>query len=248
MNLFSTSAPGRLDVMGGIADYSGSLLLQMPIAERTTLAMQQRDDTVWNIASKDLNGDEQFFSFDFTAHKNISYTQLNKLLLQQHNGNWAVYVIGCFYVLQKEKQIPLTGAEIYITSQIPLGKGVSSSAAVEVATICAYLQMLHASLSEIQIPLLAQMAENFVVGAACGLMDQLSVYYGEANKLLPLICQPHTVMPAVEIPAGIGFCGIDSGIRHAVSGASYNDVRTAAFMGYSIIAQHCGASADEPGP
>jgi L-arabinokinase len=89
------------------------------------------------------------------------------------------------------------------------------------------------------------MAENLVAGAPCGLMDQLSSHLGQKNKLLPLVCQPHEVSKAISIPRGINFSGIDSGVRHAVSGASYGDVRTAAFMSYTIIALHDGASVEE---
>jgi len=92
---------------------------------------------------------------------------------------------------------------------------------------------------------LSQMAENRVAGAPCGLMDQLSSHLGQKNKLLPLICQPHQVDKAISIPRGINFSGIDSGVRHAVSGASYSDVRAAAFMSYSIIALSEGATGED---
>jgi len=73
----------------------------------------------------------------------------------------------------------------------------------------------------------------------------LSSHLGQKNKLLPLICQPYQVDKAISIPRGIKFSGIDSGIRHAVSGASYSDVRAAAFMSYTIIALNEGASVEE---
>lgn len=76
-------------------------------------------------------------------------------------------------------------------------------------------------------------------------MDQLAVHFGEKDKLLPIVCQPSSIFEAVAIPHPISFCGIDSGVRHAVGGASYGDVRTAAFMGYTIIALAEGASPDD---
>src|SRR6187200_3305783 len=101
------------------------------------------------------------------------------------------------------------------------------------------------SLGKEELAVLAQMAENLVAGAPCGLMDQLSSHLGQKNKLLPLVCQPHEVSKPISIPQGINFSGIDSGIRHAVSGASYSDVRAAAFMSYTIIALNEGATAEE---
>ncbi|HYM93345.1 MAG TPA: hypothetical protein VET23_04350, partial [Chitinophagaceae bacterium] len=145
----------------------------------------------------------------------------------------------------KEKNIPLQGMNIRVTSKIPSGKGVASSAALEVATMNAVCKMFELALTETELPVLAQKVENDVVGAACGLMDQLAVHLGKKNKLLPLICNPHTVSAPVSLPKGLRFFGIDSGIHHAVSGSSYADVRTAAFMAYSVIAFLEGVSADE---
>jgi len=96
-------------------------------------------------------------------------------------------------------------------------------------------------LGSTELPILAQKVENQVVGAPCGLMDQLASYLGEKGKLLPILCQPDRVSPALAIPRNVYFIGIDSGVRHAVSGASYGDVRTAAFMGYTLIALQEGA-------
>jgi len=147
--------------------------------------------------------------------------------------------------LQKEKSIRLIGANVFIESKVPWGKGVSSSAALEVATMNALNHLYQLSLGREELAVLAQMAENLVAGAPCGLMDQLSSHLGQKNKLLPLICQPHQVDKPISIPRGINFSGIDSGVRHAVSGASYSDVRAAAFMSYSIIALSEGATAEE---
>jgi L-arabinokinase len=106
-------------------------------------------------------------------------------------------------------------------------------------------QLYKLSLGKEELAVLAQMAENLVAGAPCGLMDQLSSHLGQKNKLLPLICQPHQVDKPISIPRGINFSGIDSGIRHAVSGASYADVRAATFMSYTIIALNEGTTVDK---
>ena len=84
------------------------------------------------------------------------------------------------------------------------------------------------------------MAENFVVGAPCGIMDQMTSALGRPDALLALLCQPAEVQGFVPLPASIGFWGIDSGIRHAVSGSDYTSVRTGAFMGYRMIAEAAG--------
>ena len=244
-SIISATAPGRMDVMGGIADYSGSLLLQMPIKQTTKVKVQMRDDGVFNFRTQITKNKTEDFTIHLSGVKDKSLAEAGMITRSTKGGDWAVYVLGCFLVLQKEKDISLTGANVFIESKVPWGKGVSSSAALEVATMNALNQFYDLSLGKEELAVLAQMAENLVAGAPCGLMDQLSSHLGQKNKLLPLICQPHQVEKPVIIPAGINFSGIDSGIRHAVSGASYGDVRAAAFMSYTMIASNEGASFEE---
>jgi L-arabinokinase len=243
--IISATAPGRMDVMGGIADYSGSLLLQMPIKQTTTVNVQKRNDGVFNFRTQITKKKTDDFTINISELDNRSLEEAGKIINTKQGGDWAVYVLGCFLVLQKENRIDQTGANVFIESNVPWGKGVSSSAALEVATMNALNQLYQLSLGKEELAVLAQKAENHVAGAPCGLMDQLSSHLGQKNKLLPLICQPHQVDKAISIPRGINFSGIDSGIRHAVSGASYSDVRAAAFMSYTIIALNEGATVEE---
>lgn len=244
-SIISATAPGRMDVMGGIADYSGSLLLQMPIKQTTKVKVQMRDDGVFNFRTQITKNKTEDFTIHLSGVEDKSLAEAGMITRSTKGGDWAVYVLGCFLVLQKEKDILLTGANVFIESKVPWGKGVSSSAALEVATMNALNQFYNLSLGKEELAVLAQMAENLVAGAPCGLMDQLSSHLGQKNKLLPLICQPHHVEKPISIPSGVNFSGIDSGIRHAVSGASYADVRAAAFMSYTIIASSEGTSFDE---
>ncbi len=243
------SAPGRMDVMGGIADYSGSMVLQMPIKEMTSVAIALRQDGFFRL--KSIQPGSQTMECEITYQnllKNgweVDYTYAREQIKKIPGGDWAAYVVGCFLVLQKEKAISVTGADIVIESQVPVGKGVSSSAALEIATMKALVQIYSITLGNTELPALAQKVENLIVGAPCGLMDQLASYLGEPGKLLPILCQPDIVYPAIPLPEGIRFVGIDSGMRHSVGDASYTDVRTAAFMGYSMIAKEMGCSQDE---
>lgn len=243
--IFSASAPGRLDVMGGIADYSGSLLLQLPIAEKLTVQLQQRKDSVISILSILPPKKVLQFEIDYSILKNKKTGEAAKLVRSMENGDWAAYVIGCLCVLETEKNISVRGLNISIHSEIPLGKGVASSAALEVAAMNAICKLYDIQLNEVELPLLAQQVENNFVGAACGLMDQLTVHLGQKNKLLPIICQPHKVFQSISVPRGIQFTGIDSGVRHTIGGACYGDVRTATFMAYTVIARLEGASTDD---
>ena len=85
-----------------------------------------------------------------------------------------------------------------------------------------------------------QQVENLIVGAPCGVMDQMATICGEAGSLMALLCQPAEFQGSVRLPDGLGVWGIDSGIRHAVTGADYGAVRIGAFMGYRILAALAG--------
>jgi len=82
---------------------------------------------------------------------------------------------------------------------------------------------------------LGQMAENYVVGAPCGIMDQIAVASGRRDKLTHILCRPGQIVGEVEIPPGTGFVGINSMVRHSVAGNAYGNVRIGAFMGKKII-------------
>jgi galactokinase len=244
-NYAEASAPGRLDVMGGIADYSGSLVLQMPIAQQTLVKLSLREDFQCILRSKLSDGEILTAHIDYRNylhHGQVDYEVAHEKLKSNSKTAWIGYVIGGALVLQKEKRIDFRGATFEIESNIPLGKGVSSSASIEVACMKALREVFDLELPGTELPILAQKVENLIVGAPCGLMDQLACYFGEPNKLLPILCQPDQVGDPIVIHDDIQFIGIDSGIRHSVAGASYSEVRTAAFMGYSIILQAMGVS------
>jgi L-arabinokinase len=144
-------------------------------------------------------------------------------------------------VLQREANLTLeTGLRLLIHSDVPVGKGVSSSASLEVATMQALCGMLNIALDGRKLALLCQKAENLVVGAPCGVMDQMTAACGRQQQLMALLCQPAELMPPVHVPANVSVWGIDSGLRHAVTGADYGDVRTGAFMGYRMLADVAG--------
>lgn len=228
-------APGRLDVMGGIADYSGATVCEMPIAEAAFVALQPRHDSVIRVRTT-----SEVAVNEVSIHLRelpIDYATARQKLTADEATSWAAYVLGAFVVLAREGGLNLAaGANILLDSAVPLGKGVSSSAAIEVATLRALTAAAGIEISGYELAVLAQTIENRVVGAPCGLMDQLTSVFGEANHLLKIRCQPEGEITALALPDGVQFFGIDSGVRHAVTGASYGDVRVAAFMGYRLIA------------
>ncbi|KAK8597376.1 hypothetical protein V6N13_094791 [Hibiscus sabdariffa] len=262
-DIFVTRAPGRLDVMGGIADYSGSLVLQMPIREACHVAVQRNHPSkhrLWKHAlarqnakgqgpmpvlqivsyGSELSNRGPTFDMDLSDFmeegKPISYEKAKKYFAQDPSQNWAAYVAGTILVLMKELGVRFEDSiSMLVSSAVPEGKGVSSSASVEVASMSAIAAAHGLSISPRDLALLCQKVENHIVGAPCGVMDQMTSACGEANKLLAMVCQPAEVIGLVTIPSHIRFWGIDSGIRHSVGGADYGSVRIGAFMGREII-------------
>jgi len=239
-------APGRLDLMGGIADYSGALVLELPLAAATLVAAQPTRDgclTVHSLAPLGADADvEVSVSIESLAPHGVAldYAEARALLTAQGRRRWAAYVVGALVVLARERGLTVDGVRLLVDSAVPLGKGVSSSAALEVAAMNAICAAHGMTLEGRDLALLCQMVENLVVGAPCGVMDQMTAACGERDRLLALLCQPAELQAPVVLPPALEVWGIDSGIRHEVGGADYGAVRVGAFMGYRIIADVAG--------
>jgi galactokinase len=95
--------------------------------------------------------------------------------------------------------------------------------------------------------LLCQQVENLVVGAPCGVMDQMTSACGDEDQLLALLCQPAELLGTIELPDELAVWGLDSGMRHSVGGGNYGSVRAGAFMGYRIIADVAGLRVEQIG-
>ena len=240
-------APGRLDVMGGIADYSGSLVLELPIAEATFVALQKDDTRQLRIVSlienetRALNFETPLARFERDGNP-ITYEEARAFF----KSAWAAYVAGVFLVLMRERGMRFEqGARLLISSRVPEGKGVSSSAALEVATMSAVVAAFDLKVSPREIALLCQRVENLVVGAPCGVMDQMTAACGEANQLLSLICQPAELQASIKLPEELAVWGLDSGKAHSIGGGDYGSVRAGTFMGFKMMTDMAGLSTDQ---
>jgi L-arabinokinase len=247
-------APGRLDVMGGIADYTGSLVCELPLDRAAAVALTERPD----------DRDVQVFSFNlFDEHKPftlriplgaIATASLDDLRREfnEPGRHWAAYLVGCLFVLHEQKLIDLRnpkhkGINLALYSTVPLGAGVSSSAAIEVATMLALLDHFAIARADsrgrepagavepLRVAEMCQQVENRVVGAPCGIMDQVTATAGEAGSLLRMTCQPHQVLPPLKLPDGTRVVGINSDVKHSVGGPAYGRTRCAAFMAHRIV-------------
>jgi galactokinase len=173
----------------------------------------------------------------------VTYDDVRRMCAGEDH-RWLGYVAGVVAVLARERHMPLTGLRIVVASRVPEGKGVSSSAAVETATMQAVAAAAGVEVPPRDLALLCQKAENLVAGAPCGVMDQMTCVLGEPQSLLALLCQPAEVQPGVPVPDAITFWGLDSGERHAVTGFGYGDVRTGAFMGLRMLRDRTTVAGD----
>ena len=236
-------APGRLDVMGGIADYTGSLVAEATLDRAAAVALQARDDRQVQVFSFDLLDDHKPFTFGVSLDA-LATTPAPQLRegFAAPGRRWAAYLAGCLTLLHRATLIDLTdpslrGVNLALLSTVPMGAGLSSSAAVEVATmvnLVAHLGLV-GRMDPLALASLCQRVENEVVGAPCGLMDQVSSCYGEAGSLLQMVCQPHALQPPLHLPAGVKVVGINSRVKHSIGGGQYGRTRCAAFMGHAIM-------------
>jgi galactokinase len=225
-------APGRLDVLGGIADYAGGLVLGLPIRDAALAAVQVAFDGRVIVVSG-------------RRRLAIAAADLVELplveLSRRFSGRdaWAAYLLGPVALLARDERLPLTGLRLLVSSSVPEGKGLGSSAAVEIAAACAVSGAFGLVLEPRRIALLGQRAEQLLAGAPCGVMDQMTAACGVAGQLLALLCRPAEIVGTFMLPSGIAVWGIDSGARHAVRGAAYRRTRCASFMGKALL-EHDG--------
>ena len=246
-----TRAPARLDIMGGIADYCGANVFEMTLNRTAIAACQAREDR--NLCAITLHVGSQFksnfhLSLDsfYTNGTLKTYAQIREHFSQEPGTEWTGYILGAFYVLLKEGRINQFphGATIVIKSDIPIGGGVASSAAIEVAALMAINRLYGLELSAIEIARLAQIVENRIVGAPCGIMDQVTAAAGTSTKILSILCQPDKILEFVSCPLNVSFVGIYTKVRRSTTSTAYIDTRTGTFMGLTILKSVFSSEAD----
>ncbi len=229
--------------MGGIADYTGSLVCEGTLDRAAAVALTPRDDRDLQIFSFNLYDQHQPFTLRIPIAALVSHSvEQLRAEFNQPGRRWAAYLAGCVFVLHEAGLIDLrdpnqTGLDLALYSTVPLGAGVSSSAAIEVATMVNLRDhfALQDKLDPMKLAALCQRVENQIVGAPCGIMDQVTSTAGRAGALLKLLCQPHDIQGYLQLPEGIRVLGINTGVIHSVGEGRYGRTRCAAFMGHRII-------------
>ncbi len=195
-------APGRVNLLGEHTDYNGGFVLPMPLTLGTAVAVG-------------FGGAAGTVHISSTAFDAVE----QRMLSDRSADHWTDYVIGSLIhlldgVLVKE------GLQVMVSTDLPIGSGLSSSAAVEVATIRATAALFEMKLSDVDIAKLARKAENAFVGVPCGIMDQYSVSVGEPGTAVFL--DTRTLRSEVAaLPDSHHFVIVHSGVSHKLSEDGY---------------------------
>jgi galactokinase len=225
-------APGRLELLGNHTDYNQGLVMALAIDKYIAMASAPRTDGRIELASSAFPQRESFFAI-----------QLEK----NPAAPWADYTKGVLVQLNR-RGAPFRGFNAAIHATLPIGAGLSSSAALEVATALTVRQLYPYSLTEtglsepprkdargkVSTPLtaaqklliakLCQAAENQFVGVNCGLLDQISCLFGKASHVIQIDCRDLTVN-LTSLIGEVEIMVCNSGVKHALVGGEYNELR-----------------------
>lgn len=209
--LVSTFAPGRVEILGNHTDYNGGVVLSAALQLGITATGEILPDGRIDLSSGDMGGTEKI---DRTAGLNPS-------------GKWIDYPLGVAEMLARAGA-EAGGFSARFASTLPTGAGLSSSAALEVATAVLLMKLYPFSLSRMEVAKLCRRAENEFVGVNCGLLDQASSVFGLKDHLVFLDCRAESVKN-IPLPAHFGLLVINSGVKHALVGGEYNERREQCF-------------------
>jgi galactokinase len=213
-------APGRVNLIGEHTDYNDGFVLPAAINFSTWVTLTRRSDKRLEI-----------FSENFNAGVTI---ELDDPHLTPR-GHWSDYVVGVAVILQRAGH-SLRGAHLKIRGEVPIGSGLSSSAALEVATACALAANSDLQIDRVELAKLCRRAENEFVGARVGIMDQFVSLLGKADRSLLLDCRSldYRLLP---IPTEVQLIVCDTRVKHKLASSEYNQRREQCEAGVKHLAQ-----------
>ncbi len=205
---FLSRAPGRVNLIGGHVDYNDGLVLPVAVDLEVAVAFTPRDDRHVRIYAD---------HFDETAEFDIAELKPGSV------GGWAAYPAGVAWAIAQAR-LPLSGLDAAVAGNIPIGGGLSSSAAIEVAFAAAFRQASGLELPELKLAQLSQTAENNFVGVRCGIMDQVTAACALPGKALLLDCRTLAIQH-VPLPAAMRIVVLCTGVQRQLRDSEYNNRR-----------------------
>ena len=204
-------APGRVNVIGEHVDYNGGWVLPAAIDRHLVLAVAPRRDDLVRLATADFEGVIEFDGTDLSPGR---------------AKDWSRYVRGVMSGLVRAGH-PVPGFDACVVSTIPVGGGLSSSAALEAATALAGLALTGSEMDRFAIAKLCQRAEHDYAGVPCGIMDQAAVLCCQAGHLLLLDCETETFVQTPMPAQAWSLLIINSGVSHELASGEYAQRRSA---------------------
>ncbi len=214
-------APGRVNLIGEHTDYNDGYVLPVAIDRSVLAAAAARDDRQVVIHALDF-GESVEFSLD-----DIEHDQVN---------TWSNYQRGVAYFLE-ERGIRLPGLNVVVVGDVPIGSGLSSSAAIEVSMAYTWQVLTGFQLSRVELALLCQRAENEFVGINCGIMDQFVSALGQRDHALLIDCRSLHHQP-VLLPAGVAIVIADTMKQRGLVDSEYNTRRQECEEGVRILQRY----------
>jgi galactokinase len=211
-------APGRVNLIGEHTDYNDGFVLPAAI-----------EFYCWVAAAARKDGKVAIYSENFNETVEASLDSLTPL----GKKHWANYPLGVAWVLRQAGK-PLTGANLYIAGEVPLGAGLSSSAAIEVAVGLALVSVSGLAVDRTELAQLCQKAENEFVGARVGIMDQFVSCHGRASHALMLDCRS-LEYELVKLPANVQLVMCNTMVKHELASGEYNARRAECEEGVRIL-------------
>ena len=215
---FIVRSPGRINLIGEHTDYNLGFVLPAAIDKTIYVAISKREDDYVHLYAGDLHQSYQ--------------THLGSL--QQTDQQWPDFILGVADQLIKSGHT-ISGFNAVVMGDVPLGAGLSSSAAVECATAFALNHLFKLGLDKKAMVLLAQKAENEFVGLQCGIMDMFASMFGKKEQVIQLDCRSleYAYMPFDTTNHGIVL--FDTGVKHSLASSEYNLRRVECEAGVSIM-------------
>ena len=214
-------APGRVNLIGEHTDYNDGFVMPFAIDRETLTAGAARKDRLVNVAALDV-GDTAAIDLDAPA--------------QKRRGNWIDYVEGTARSLVDRCGLE-TGADIVFSSDVPIGSGLSSSAALETSIGFALLSLAGLDVDREQLAFAAQAAEHEYAGIRSGIMDQFTSVFGRAGHAMLLDCRS---LGRQQIPiaiAGARLVVCDTGVKHELASSEYNRRREECEEGVRLLSE-----------
>jgi galactokinase len=200
-------APGRVNLIGEHTDYNGGYVLPTAIPQRTRVELAPRTDDTVRAASAEVPGPAGEY----------------RLGAETAGRDWLDYVQGVTKIL-RDAGHRFPGFDLYVRSRVPIGSGLSSSAALEVSLLRALRSAFALNLDDVEIARLGQRAENQFVGARCGIMDQMAACLADEHTALFLDARS-LAYRRVPLPPGADLVVINSGVAHDHAAGDYNTRR-----------------------